>query len=286
VPKASDVPEAFVYDISPGYLRAMQTRLIAGRGFDRNDTKTSQPVALINQTFARKLLGDGNPIGKRFRNRADQGDWVEIVGVVEDGKYRSLNETPEIAMFRPAAQDNNGPATLVARSSLPEDQLAGLLRRAVLELDSSMPVYDAGSLENQIGIVLFPARIAAAVLGSFGLLAIVLAATGLYGVMAYAVARRTREIGIRMALGAKPEQVLSTVLSRTAIVVASGTLAGVALALAAGRVFSQIAYGVSTTDPWTYAVAIGLMASVALGAAWFPVRRAIAVDPVTALRGE
>ena len=149
-----------------------------------------------------------------------------------------------------------------------------------------MPVFDAGPLSDQLGLVLLPARIAAAILSAFGLLAIVLAATGVYGIMAYAVTRRTREIGIRMALGAKPSQVLSVVIAHTALLVAIGTVAGLGLALAAGRLFSQILYGVSATDPLTYALAIGLMAAIALSACLVPARRAISVDPVRALRTE
>jgi ABC-type antimicrobial peptide transport system permease subunit len=161
-----------------------------------------------------------------------------------------------------------------------------MLRRAVMELDPSLSVYAAGSLSDQLGLVLFPARIAAIVLGAFGLLAIVLAATGVYGIMAYAVSRRTREIGIRMALGAKPSQVLGVVLSHTALLVAIGTAAGIGLALLAGRLFSQILYGISPLDPLTYSLAIGAMALVAFAACWFPARRAIGVDPVTSLRTE
>jgi len=282
VPRAADIPLAAMYRISPGYLRAAQTKLIAGRDFTPDDKKGVRRVAIVNQAFARQLLPGENPIGKRFR----QNDWQEIVGVVEDGKYRSLGEKPMPAVFQPIEQVMVEGTTIVARSSLPEDQVAGMLRRAVMELDPSLSVYSVGSLADQLGFVLFPARIAAIVLGAFGLLAIVLAATGVYGIMAYAVSRRTREIGIRMALGAKPSQVLGVVLSHTALLVAIGTAAGVGLALLAGRLFSQILYGISPVDPVTYSLAIGAMALVAFAACWFPARRAIGVDPVTSLRTE
>jgi ABC-type antimicrobial peptide transport system permease subunit len=176
--------------------------------------------------------------------------------------------------------------TIVARSTMPEDQVVAALRRAVLEMDPAISLYGEGSLTDQLGLVLFPARIAAIVLGAFGVLALVLAATGVYGIMAYAVSRRTREIGIRMALGAKPGQVIGVVLSHTAILLGVGMTVGLALALMAGRFVSQILYGVSAADPLTYAVAIGLMALVAFAACLFPIRRAITVDPVTALRTE
>ncbi len=289
VPRASDATLAAMYDISPGYLRAAGTKLIGGRDLNDGDKQGGRPVALVNQEFARELLSGESPIGKRFSFDADKPEWIEIVGVVEDGKYRSLGEALYPAVFRPIAQDDNRTLTIIARSSssaMPEDRIVGLLRRAVAELDPAMPVYDAGSLTDQLGLVLFPARIAASVLGAFGLLAIVLAATGVYGIMAYAVSRRTREIGIRMALGAKQSQVLRVVLNRVALLLAIGMAVGLGLAFASGRLIGQVLYGVSGTDPFTYAIAIGLMTLVAMAASWFPVRRAISVDPVTALRTE
>ncbi|MGB9456990.1 MAG: FtsX-like permease family protein [Bryobacteraceae bacterium] len=161
-----------------------------------------------------------------------------------------------------------------------------MLRRAVLELDPTIPIYEAGSVTDRLGLVLYPARAAAAVLSAFGLLAVVLAATGVYGMVAYAVSRRTREIGIRIALGATRLEVMVVVLRRTGWLLAIGGSAGLAAALAAGRLFAPILYGISATDPVTYAVAVGLMALVAVAACWFPSRRAMAVDPVTALRTE
>ena len=281
----ADTPLAAMFRISPGYLRAAGTKLVAGRDFNDGDKNGAPLVAIVNETFARQLLPGENPLGKRFHHEQN-GPWQEIVGVVEDGKYRSLGEKPMPAVFQPLAQHGPGGTMLIARSPLPEEQTAALLRRTVAGFDSSISIFNVGSLTDRLGLVLLPAKIAASVLGAFGLLAIVLAATGVYGIMAYAVARRTREIGIRMALGAKPGQVLSVVLSHTAILVAIGTGAGVVLSLAAGKLFSQVLYGISATDPVTYAVAIGMMALVALAACWFPARRAIHVDPVRALRTE
>jgi len=169
---------------------------------------------------------------------------------------------------------------------MPEQELVNLLRRSVLELDPAISIFAAGSLTDQLGLVLFPARIAGIVLSTFGLLAVVLAATGVFGIVSYAVSRRTREIGIRMALGASTGQVFSVVLARVAWLLAAGIVAGLGFALAAGRFFSQILYGVSPNDPVSYALAAGLMAVVALAACWFPARRAIAVDPMIALRTE
>ncbi len=284
VPRAADVQSAAVFRGSPGYFRAMQTKFVAGRDFDGRDKQSSRPVVIVNQAFGRQLLPGEEPLGKRFKFGG--GPYMEIVGVVEDGKYRSLGEPPAPAVFRPLEQSWDPTTTVVARSPLAESEVVRMLQRVVLDLDPAISTYEAGSVTDQLGLVLFPARVAAVVLSAFGVLAVVLAATGVYGIMAYAVSRRTREIGIRMALGAAPMQVLRVVLSRAALLIAIGTAAGLAAALAAGRFFSQILYGISATDPVTYSVAIALMALVAFAACWFPARRAIAVDPVTALRTE
>jgi ABC-type antimicrobial peptide transport system permease subunit len=206
--------------------------------------------------------------------------------VVEDGKYRSLGETPSPTVFENMEQDWRSNQTLVARSPLQEEETVRVLRRAVAELDPSLTIYGAGSLTSELALALFPAKLVAVVLASFGLLAVVLAATGVYGIMAYAVSRRTREIGIRMALGAAPSEVLRLILSRTAVLVGVGSAVGLVIALAAGKFFSQILYGVSARDPLTYICAVTLMAAVALVACWVPARRAIRVEPLCALRAE
>jgi predicted permease len=284
-PRASDVPSANMYFITPGYLQAMRTRLLAGRDLDQRDTKDAPRVALVNEAFARQLLPGEDPVGKRFRHRTD-GKWIQIAGVVEDGKYRSLGETPSPTVFEPMDQVWTTGQTLVARSPLAETETTRLLRRAVAELDPSLTVFSDGSLTSALGLALFPAKLAAVVLASFGLLALVLASTGVYGIMAYAVARRTREIGIRMALGAAPWQVARVVLTRTAMLLAVGITIGFALAFAAGQFFGQILYGVSAHDPLTYLCAMALMALVAFVACWAPARRAIRLDPLKALRME
>jgi ABC-type antimicrobial peptide transport system permease subunit len=155
-----------------------------------------------------------------------------------------------------------------------------------MDLDPAISLFSVGSLTEQLGLVLFPARIAATVLSAFGVLALILASTGIYGIMAYAVSRRSREIGIRMALGASAPQVVRVVLGRGALLLSIGAALGTAAALAASRLFAPILYGVSSTDPTTYSVALGLMAVVAFAACWFPARHAIAVDPARSLRTE
>jgi putative ABC transport system permease protein len=284
-PRAADIPQANMYYVTPGYLQAMHTRLIAGRDLDQRDTKDAPRVALVNEAFVRQLLPGGDPIGRRFRH-GSRNKWIQIAGVVEDGKYRSLGDAPSPTIFEAIEQNWSPQQTLVARSPLAEAETTRLLRRAVTELDPSLTIFADGSLESALGLALFPARLVAVVLASFGLLAVVLAATGVYGIMAYAVSRRTREIGIRMALGAAPSQVARAVLTRTAMLLGVGIAIGFALAFATGQFFGQILYGVSAHDPLTYLCAIALMAVVAFIACWVPARRAIQLDPLKALRTE
>ncbi|HTB16466.1 MAG TPA: ABC transporter permease [Bryobacteraceae bacterium] len=284
-PRAGDVPMTNVYVVTPGYLQAMQTRLLAGRDLDGRDTANAPMVALVNEAFVRELMPGQNAVGKRFRHTST-GQWIQIAGVVEDGKYRSLGETPSPTVFEPIEQNWSAGQTLVARSPLAEKEAVGMLRRAVAELDPSLTVFNDGSLTSALGLALFPAKLVAVVLASFGLLAVVLAATGVYGTMAYAVSRRTREIGIRMALGAAPSQVAQVVLTHTAALLAVGITVGFALAFAAGKFFGQILYGISAHDPLTYLCAVALMAAVAFLACWVPTRRAIQLDPLKALRSE
>jgi predicted permease len=285
-PRPGEVPLANMYNISPGYLRAIKTRLVAGRDFDERDKQSSTLVGLVNEALVRQLLPGQDPIGARYRHSKD-GKWIQIIGVVEDGKCRSLGELPSPTIFEPLAQNWSQGQTVVARSRLAEEETVRMLRRAVVELDPTLTIFDDGSLTSALGLALFPARLVAVVLASFGLLAVVLAATGVYGIMAYAVSRRRREIGIRMALGAAPGQVARGVLARTALLLSIGMIAGFTVAFAAGPFFGQILYGgVSVHDPLTYVCAVALMAAVAFVACWGPARRAIGVDPLTALRME
>jgi hypothetical protein len=242
-------------------------------------------VAVINKTFADKLLPGQDPIGKRFRTSPD-GKPIQIVGVAEAGKYVSLAERPNPAWWGPSEIWYTPNAALVARTNLSPTLALRLIRDAARELDSSLPLYSAGTLVARLDLPLFPARMAAAALGAFGVLALILAATGIYGVMAYAISRRTREIGIRMAIGASQGQVLAIVARRAVLLIGSGTLAGLAVALAAGRFLGSILYGVRPGDPLTLGIVLAMMLAIAALACWIPARRAIRINPVTALRQE
>lgn len=285
MPPVSELVPAMVYNVSPGYFQVAGTKLEIGRDINNQDLEGAPSVVIVNEAVVRLLYRNENPIGKRLRlSLPGHDNGFEIVGVVETGKYESLGEDPKPAVFLPIAQTATGWTTLVARTSLPAQQATEMLRKTVLDLDPELTIFNAGSLKDQLAMPLFPARAAAIVLGVFGVLAMLLAATGLFALVAYSVARRMREIGIRMALGARPAQVLSSVLSRTFVLCAAGVLIGALITLAAGRLLSAVLYGLSPRDPGTYAIALLMMTAVALLACWNPAARAIHLDPARTLR--
>lgn len=284
-PRPSEAVRAIYYYAGPDFFHTLQTRVLEGREFNWRDTPDSPLVVVVNRALANRLFPHEDPIGKRVR-QGGNSPWREIVGVVEDGKYQSLNDENQPVIFWPMLQRYENTTTLVARSYLPAHPLIGTLRKAVREMDPAMPVFDVTTLQNHLDLPLAPARLAASALGSFGFLAVVLAAIGVYGVMAYAVARRTREIGIRVAIGATRSRVFSLIVKRSAVVLAVGTLVGASGALIVGSFFSAVLYGISPKDPATYAIAITLMPVVALLSCVVPVQRALTIDPASALREE
>src|SRR5262245_6579490 len=285
LPPASQVPRALIYWPSPGYFRTMQTAIVQGREFTDADTRTAPQVVIVNQTFVKQILRGGQAVGARVRF-GPGADPFEIVGVAEDGKYASLGEPPTPAIFRPLPQAYNATTIAIARSSLPPADAVQVVRRVIAEMDPTIGVYDAGSLSDLLRLPLLPARIAAAGIGILGMLTLLLAATGLYGVVSYAVARRQREIGIRVAIGATPAQVCRAVLGRTAGVLAVGSAIGLASSLAVGRLLTPYLYGASSRDPWALAGVAAAMVCAALLAMWLPARSALSVDPTVALRAE
>jgi len=243
-------------------------------------------VAVVNKAFVDQMMRGQDAIGKWFRRNSPDGQRVQIVGVAEDGKYFSLSEPRKPAWWGPSEIWYSANAALVARTNLNAPQALRLIQDASRDVDPSLPLYSAGTLVERLDLPLFPARMAASALGAFGVLALILAATGIYGVMAYAISRRTREIGIRMAIGASQGQVLAIVARRALLLIGSGTLMGLAVALAAGRFLEKILYGVQPTDPVTLGIVLAMMLAIAALACWIPARRAIRINPVTALRQE
>jgi predicted permease len=284
-PRPGDGKSAVYYKVSPGFFRTMGIEMLAGRDFNWHDDRKSPLVAVVNQAFLKQVLHTDDLLTKRFRFGLD-GDLIQVVGVVEDGKYDSLTEHQQPAVFQPILQSYNSTTTLIVKSSVPAPQMVGLMGRAMAQLDPHLPLYATGSLEQMLGFAFFPARAAAIALSAFGLLAIMLAATGIHGLISYSVARRVREIGIRIAVGAGPSQVIRLVLGRTLALLAMGAIIGFGLTLVAGRVLANIVYGVSPHDPKILAAVLATIATLGLLSSWAPVRRALHIDPMSALRHE
>jgi predicted permease len=278
---SNSVMDSQYFTISPGYLGAAQTRLLAGRDFTWADGPTAPGVAIVNETFARKLFGNSPAVGRHFLNAEKK--LYEIVGVVEDGKYQSLTEDPTAAMFFPLAQRTEGGTTMVVRSQLTPAEIAAALNRMLKGIDSNLP----STLQpwtDAMALVLFPARIATAALGVMGLLAAMLAVTGIFGMATYTVSRRLRELGIRVALGARRDQLMRSALGRPVLLLLAGSVAGMLLGVLSSRLLAFLVYQASPSDPLVLLGAVAAMALVGLIATWIPARRALAVNPAQLLR--
>src|SRR5437667_4280913 len=273
------------YQVSPGFFATMGTKLLAGREFTWHDDTKSPQVAIVNLAFARRILHNPDAVGKHFRGGV-LGPFAEVIGVVEDGKYESLTESPEPVVFWSILQSYNSTTTVEVKSALPATQMVAEIRQAIARLDPELPLYGVGSLEQMLGFAFFPTRAAAIALSAFGILAIMLATTGIHGLVAYAVSRRTHEIGIRMAIGARPGEVLRLVLGKTAALLVLGSLVGLTLALAVGQAISSVVYEMQPRDPLVILSAWIAIALLGLFASWSPARRAMRVDPLVALRYE
>ncbi len=284
--RSANTPRALTSRISPGYFGAMGTRLVAGRDFTEQDDQTAVRVAIVNETFARRFWPAEDPIGKRFSISDPEGPKWQVIGVAQDGKYAGLTEDPRPFVYRPVWQSYAGATNLIVRSQADQQKMIVALRSELQQMDSQLPISGAKTLVDHMSLPLLPARVAASVLGSFGVLALVLAAIGIYGVMSYGVSRRTREIGIRMALGAEGRDVMSMVLRQGMTLAGVGVVIGLLAAFALTRVMTSLLYGVSATDPATFAAIALLLTAVALLACYIPARRATKVDPMIALRYE
>jgi predicted permease len=272
--------------VGPNYLKTLGVPLVRGRDFSAADTEESPNVVLVNEAFAARHLAGQDPLGKRLSFNGARGPWHEIVGVARDSKYYRLGEARTPYVYLPLAQNHETGMALVVRASGEPAALSGAVRREVQSLEKNLPVTDARPMTEVIGAALYAARTGATMLTCFGLLALLLAAVGLYGVMAYSVSRRTREVGIRMALGARGRDVLRLVLGEALVLVACGVALGLAGAWAASRLLSGFLYGVSTTDPVAFIGTTAVLAAAALLACLIPARRATKVDPMVALRYE
>jgi len=276
--------ETVIYNISPEYFDAAQTTLLAGRPLSWHDDKSAPPVAVVNREFASKLFGSAsNAIGGYFKRH--DGTRIQVVGIVEDGKYGSLAEDPQPAMFLPILQSPTSLMSLVVRSNGDPQQLAPALKTSVTQLDAGLP-FTIRTWNQELESALFPSRMATLSLGVLGVLGAMLSITGIFGMAAYSVSKRKRELGIRMALGAQRKEVLQAALGRAFKLLAFGSAAGLLLGILASRVLASIVYQATPRDPLVLAGVILAMALLGLLATWIPAQRALSLDPLILLREE
>ena len=272
--------------VGPRFFETVGIRLLHGRDFDSRDTEQAPPVLVINAAAARLHFPDASPIGQRISVDGPDGPWREVVGIVRDSKYGSLGEDAVPVAYLPLAQNHETGMTLYVRASVPPGSLAPALRREIQQLEPNLPVPDIRTMSETIGTSLYAARMGAWMIAAFGGLALLLAVVGIYGVLSFSIARRTREMGIRLALGAATRQVFLLVIRDGMWLVALGTIIGLAAAIAGARSLRAFLYGISPTDVPSFAAAIAVLGLVALAACAIPARRAIRVDPVATLRQE
>jgi predicted permease len=275
---------AFLYHVSPEYLHAEGATLVSGRAFTWHDDQNSPRVAVVNREFARKIFGSGqNAIGGYYK--MPDGSRVQVVGVTEDGKYGSLTEDPQAAMFLPILQWPSNSQWMVVRSSRDPQQLGPAIRGTLHQLDAGLPV-NIERRYDEVATVLFPSQMATVALGVMGVMAAMLAVTGIFGMAAYSVSKRLRELGVRVALGAQRREVLKAALGRPIKLLTLGSLAGLLLGILASRVLAFIVYQATPRDPLVLAGVVLAMALLGLLATWIPARRALSIDPVILLREE
>jgi predicted permease len=282
----------YVYQMSPGYLGAAGTRLVGGRDISWHDTAKTPYVAIVNQTFARKMWGETPwgetpwgktpAMGQRFILR---GSLTEVVGVAEDGKYHDLEESPQPAVYLPLTQSERSETVFVVRSRRAPSEMAAALERSLSGIEPNVPIA-VQSWPDALEGELFPARAATVALGVMGLLAAMLAVTGIFGMAAYSVSRRKKELGIRAALGARQTQVMSAAVGRPMVLLGVGSVVGLVAGILASRLLGQIVYQANPRDPVVLGGAVLTMAVLGIAASAVPAWRALAVDPSKLMREE
>ncbi len=284
--RASDLPTVQYGLVWPRYFETMGIPLLEGRDFTMQEDKEESRVVIVNETFARRFWPGQNPIGKRLSRGGPDNPRFEVVGVVKDGKYWTLGEDPQPFVYYPIAREYDENMSLVVHTGVEPQSIINTIRREVERLDANLPLYDVKTMSEHMRFSLLPLQAGAWVAGSFALLALLLAGLGIYGVMAYAASQRTREIGVRMALGAESSDVMRLVVKQGMWLALTGLAIGLAGALVLTRLMSSVLYGVSATDIVTFASVTLLLGLVVLIACYLPARRAAKVDPMVALRCE
>jgi ABC-type antimicrobial peptide transport system permease subunit len=282
---ANAAASAITYQVSPEYLRAAGTTLLSGRSFTLHDDKNSPRVAIVNREFVRKAFGSSvDATGHYFKVR--EGTRIQVVGIVEDGKYTAnLAEDPQAAMFLPILQWPSDDAWIVVRSSRNSQQLSADIRSELRKLDAALPVF-VQTWNQEMSGALFAPRIATLSLGALGLMGAVLSITGIFGVAAYSVSQRKRELAIRIALGAGRDEILRTALGRAVKVLAFGSAAGLILGLLASQVLAAVVYQATPRDPLVLAGVVLVMGLLGLTATWIPAQRTLSLDPAMLLHEE
>ena len=281
---SNSAADAIVFKISPEYLHAAGTALLLGRTFTWHDDKDAPRVAVVNREFARRIFNSStNAIGRYFK--MPDGTRIEVVGIVEDGKYGSLTEDPQAAMFLPILQSPSTSMWLVVRSSRDPQQLAAAIKSALQKLDAGLPFFIQTRYKT-LDLTLFGPRMATIALGVLGAMGALLSITGIFGMAAYSVSKRLRELGIRIALGAQRSEVLQAALGRPFKLLAFGSIAGLILGVLASRVLAFVVYQATPRDPLVLAGVVLAMALLGLLATWIPAQRALRIDPLRLLREE
>ena len=282
-PKPNEDMMIDMNDVGPDYFSLLEIPLIEGRDFTAEDTRDATRVCIVNQTMANRFWPEKSAIGQRV---GSYNHWWTVVGVARDVKYHTMNERPESFLYLPFMQDSATDANILVKTSGNPMAMLGAVRGQVHALDRSATILEEDDLAGLLQVSLFANRTAAAFATNLGLLGLLLAAIGLYGVLSYTVGQRTHEIGVRMALGARPVDVLRLVVGQGMKLTLYGALLGMTAGLATGRLITNLLYGVSAADPTTFAAVAILLAAVAFVACYIPARRAMRVDPMVALRYE
>jgi predicted permease len=281
---ANAAAQVLLYKISPEYFHAAGTALLSGRSFTWHDDKDAPRVAVVNAEFARKIFGSVTGAMGRYY-KIEDGTRIEVVGITEQGKYTSLTEDPKPAMFLPFLQSPSSETWMVVRSNRDSQQLAPAIRNTLRDLDTGLPVY-IQTWTKEMDHPLFASRMATMSLGVLGMMGAMLSITGIFGMAAYSVSKRLKELGIRMALGAQRKEVLQAALGRAFKLLATGSAAGLLLGILASRVLAFIVYQATPRDPLVLAGVVLAMALLGLLATWIPAQRALSIDPIILLREE